>query len=99
MFLQTFCSNDVGTFESTAFIYFMHKDSLLVSHCQSPFRSRPLYQKLLSGFFLGVSWAPPPLSGCQAIGQSAQKSGITAVSLEKGISAGFPLGPCACGLE
>lgn len=52
----------------------------------------------MAGSFLGASRASLALLGCQTVGHSAQKSEITALSLEKGTSAGFPLGPCACGL-
>lgn len=52
----------------------------------------------MAASFLGASRASPALLGCQAIGHSAQRSEITTLSLEKGTSAGFPLGHCACGL-
>lgn len=58
----------------------------------------PLPETSTSESFLGASWTPPKPSGCQAIEQSVQKSGITAVSLEKGAHGGSLSGPQAYGL-
>lgn len=88
VFQQTFCSSEAGTFKSTAFVLFRHKAYLLVIPCQSPHRFGlsllgPFTRKTPSVSLLGASWAPPPPTGCQAIGQNAQKSRITADSLRR----------------
>lgn len=93
-----FCSSKVGIFEST-FVHFMRKAYLLVSHCQSPLRPGPSTRNSQVRLSSWSQLDPSSTSGYQAIGQSAQKSGAAAVSLEEGVSAGFPVGPHACGLE
>lgn len=97
MFQQTFCSSEVGTLQHLSL--FGTRLTCLSVTANLPLRfGLSLLGPSTSNSFLGASLAPPSLLGCQAIGQSAQKSEIAAVSLEKGIRAGFPLGPHACGL-
>lgn len=74
LFQQMCCSREVGTFKSTAFVHFRDKACLLLSSCQSPFRLglspwAPVPENPTLGSFLRASWAPPPLLGCQTIGQ------------------------------
>lgn len=96
IFQQTFCYSEIGICKSPAFVHFRHKAYLLPITPQIWVVSSELSllpENPPSGSFLGASWAPPPLAGCQTVGQSVQKSRIAAASLEKGTSAGLPQAP------
>lgn len=90
-FQQTFCYSETGACKSPAFVHF-----LLAARHPSGLGClfwAPLPENPPSASFLGGSWAPPPLAGCQTVGQSVQKCRIAAASLEKGTSAGLPQAP------
>ena len=93
MFQQIFCSSEVGTSPllgtrlACSFIAANHPSDLGCLHGAPP----PVTS--MADSFLGASRASPALLGCQAVGHSAQRSEITAFSLEQGTNCRVPFGP------